>query len=58
MERRRLDSSPQTAGGVYWGADGLGSFERALERDERVMAVLGSQSLFENAIKAFRDVRA
>lgn len=34
-----------TAGFLEFRGDGLGSFERALERDDRVMAVLGSQIL-------------
>jgi hypothetical protein len=33
------------AGFLEFRGDGLGSFERALERDERVMAILGSQIL-------------
>jgi hypothetical protein len=46
-----------TAGFLEFGGDGLGSFERASDRDERVMAVLGSQIL-ENQIRVAETATA
>src|SRR5512137_439241 len=40
-----FEDADAKAGFLEFRGDGLGSFERALERDERVMAVLGSQIL-------------
>jgi hypothetical protein len=40
-----FEDAKATAGFLEFRGDGLGSFERALERDERVMAILGSQIL-------------
>ena len=40
-----FEDADARAGFLEFRGDGLGSFERALERDERVMAVLGSQIL-------------
>jgi hypothetical protein len=51
------ENEKATAGYLEFSGDGLGTFERAIERDERQMAVLGTQVL-ENQIRVAETATA
>ena len=51
------ENEKATAGFLEFSGDGLGTFERALDRDERQMAVLGTQVL-ENQIRVAETATA
>jgi len=51
------ENEKATAGFLEFSGDGLGTFERAIERDERQMAVLGTQVL-ENQIRVAETATA
>ena len=51
------ENEKATAGFLEFSGDGLGTFERALDRDEREMAVLGTQVL-ENQIRVAETATA
>ena len=51
------ENEKATAGFLEFSGDGLGTFERAIERDERQMAVLGTQVL-ENQVRVAETATA
>jgi len=51
------ENEKANAGFLEFSGDGLGSFERAIERDERQMAILGTQVL-ENQIRVAETATA